>query len=103
MDSHTFRKPFFACPKGTFYLVGVLFNTSFVAHDKFPFEEVLEQNKRWHSQLITQGGYRYPVDAIPFSSEDWRNHFGDLWESFCEMKDRYDPHHLLGSGFGIFS
>jgi cytokinin dehydrogenase len=103
MDSHTFKKPFFARPQGTFYLVGVFFNTSFTAHDKFPFEEVLEQNKMWHSQLVTQGGYRYPIDAIPFSSEDWRNHFGARWDSFCDMKERYDPHHLLGSGFGIFS
>jgi len=103
MDSHTFKKPFFARPQGTFYLVGVFFNTSFTAHDKFPFEEVLEQNKMWHSQLVTQGGYRYPIDAIPFSSEDWRNHFGPRWDSFCDMKERYDPHHLLGSGFGIFS
>ena len=45
------------------------------------------------------GGKRYLSGYIDFGLEEWRQHFGDEWSSFCSLKQTYDPDSLLNPGF----
>lgn len=103
MDSDHFKRPLFSKPASpTFYLLGVLNNTSFVASPDYPFKEVLKQNQSLYAEAKKQGGYLYPVDATPLSEDGWRQHYGNQWDKFLAMKNELDPHRLLGSGVNIF-
>jgi cytokinin dehydrogenase len=93
MNSDHFQQPLFIKPKGTFYLLGVLYNTSLEAEEKFPYQEILRHNEKAYSALKARGGCNYPVGAIPFNSEDWRRHYGEKWDMVCRLKEKYDPHH----------
>jgi len=99
MNSENFQQPLFIKPEGrTFYLLGVLYNTSFEAREDFPYDQVLERNKKLYLEAKEVGGCRYPVDAIPFTPEDWSIHYGEKWTIFRAFKEKYDPHYLLSAG-----
>jgi len=52
------------------------------------------------SQLsIAMGGKRYLSGFVQFSPEDWRQHFGERWDSFAALKQAYDPEGRLNPGF----
>jgi cytokinin dehydrogenase len=59
-------------------------------------------NREWYDRARAVGGTVYPISAIPFSHNDWADHFGTAWPSFLDAKQRYDPAHVLGAGQGIF-
>ena len=102
MNAACFKKPLFVKPDcQTFYLLGILYNTSFVATTDFPFQDVLLHNKKLHIDAKARGGCRYPVDATPFTQDDWNEHFGDKWDEFCKNKQTYDPQYLLNTGMNI--
>jgi hypothetical protein len=104
MNSKHFNQPLFMKPSSeVFYLLGVLYNTSFSATMDFPYEEVLEHNKKLYLEAKKEGSCRYPVDAIPFTPDDWENHYGEKWPTACFLKKKYDPNHLLSSGVNIFT
>jgi hypothetical protein len=63
---------------------------------------MLSDNRRLFEQNRNLGGYRYPVDAIPFPQNDWQQHFGPVWGKLVSAKRRYDPDNLLTPGQGIF-
>lgn len=103
MNSEHFQRPLFIKPESqTFYILGALYNTSFDATKNFPYQEVLDRNKKLYLEAKDKGGCRYAVDAIPFTAEDWVNHYGKKWEAICALKDKYDSNHLLSSGVNIF-
>ena len=55
------------------------------------------------SQLsVAMGGKRYLSGYIQFTPEEWRQHFGDRWESFAALKKTYDPEGRLNPGFVAF-
>ncbi|WP_107069388.1 hypothetical protein [Streptomyces durhamensis] len=43
----------------------------------------------------------YPVNALPLSDADWRDHHGVRWPAFAEAKRRHDPHLVLARGHGM--
>jgi hypothetical protein len=47
--------------------------------------------------------YFYPIDSVPMSPADWRQHFGLRWPQFFAAKLAYDLGNLLAPGQGIFS
>ncbi|WP_267145386.1 hypothetical protein [Nostoc commune] len=49
------------------------------------------------------GGYKYSVNAIPFSKKDWQQHSGRVWGNLGNAKRRYDPDNLLTPSQGIFA
>lgn len=102
MKSEHFNRPFFRRPEGTFWLVGVFYNTGFGSRPDFPVQEVLAKNAAMYKLAKAAGGFRFPVDATPFTPEDWKEHYGETWEKFKALKDKYDPKHLLGTGVGVF-
>ena len=44
----------------------------------------------------------YPVCAVPFTPQDWQEHYNPFWEQFSSAKRRYDPGNILTPGPGIF-
>lgn len=103
MNRDHFNQPLFMKPEGqTFYLVGVLYNTSFAAQKDIPIDEILKYNKALYLKAKSDGGSRYPVDAMPFTRQDWKNHYGEKWPLVSSLKEKFDPHHLLSSGVNIF-
>ncbi|UAK35952.1 FAD-binding protein [Nocardia asteroides] len=62
----------------------------------------LARNRRLYDKAVAAGGTRYPISAIEFTIDDWKNHYGDTWPRFVSLKHRYDPHNILAPGVGIF-
>jgi len=103
MNSACFQQALFIKPEAqTFYLLAVLYNTSMDATHNLPYQEILNRNKILYLEAKKVGGCRYPIDAIPFSPEDWSQHFGKKWKDVCALKEKYDPKHLLSTGINIF-
>jgi len=48
------------------------------------------------------GGKKYVISAIPFSRNDWQQHYHPVWGPFVSAKHRYDPDVVLTPGPGIF-
>jgi cytokinin dehydrogenase len=64
---------------------------------------LLAKNRSWFEQARDLGGKSYPVNALPFSQEDWVRHFDDSWKTFVGLKTSLDPQKLLTPGQGIFT
>ncbi len=63
---------------------------------------LVAKNRAIYEQLTAIGGKRYPIDSVPMSAADWREHFSSFWERFEHAKRRFDPDHVLSPGQGIF-
>lgn len=103
MNSELFNQPSFMKPDGSiFYLLGVLYNTSFDATPDFAYNVVLKENDELYEDVKKHHGSRYLVDANGFKKDDWPIYYGARWEDLCRLKDKYDPNHLLSTGFSIY-
>ncbi len=60
-------------------------------------------NRALYERARTVGGVLHPVGALPMSPGDWRAHFGPVWPDVVRAKDRYDPHHVLTRGYGLWT
>jgi hypothetical protein len=63
---------------------------------------MLRGNRALYERNRDRGGKRYPIDAVPFSQQDWKDHFRPRWGQLVSAKRRYDPDNLLTPGQGIF-
>ena len=48
---------------------------------------------------VAMGGKRYLSGYVNFTPEEWRLHYGERWEWFCDCKRRWDPDGILNPGF----
>jgi FAD/FMN-containing dehydrogenase len=48
---------------------------------------------------IAMGGKRYLSGYVEFTPDEWREHFGPMWETFTAAKRRFDPDAILNPGF----
>ncbi|MGE5177150.1 MAG: hypothetical protein ACM3JJ_12350, partial [Hyphomicrobiales bacterium] len=48
---------------------------------------------------IAMGGKRYLSGYVEFTEEEWREHYGPMWEPFRAAKRRHDPDGILNPGF----
>lgn len=70
--------------------------------DASAIASMLADNRTFFERNRNSGGYRYPIDAVPFSQADWKQHFHPVWGRLVSAKRRYDPNNLLTPGQGIF-
>lgn len=71
--------------------------------DPVTLDAMLTDNRALYDALVQVGGTRYSIGAIPFSRQDWRRHLGPRrWRLLARAKRRFDPHHVLTPGQGIF-
>jgi FAD/FMN-containing dehydrogenase len=64
--------------------------------------ELAESNKATYERVRRAGGTLYPVSALPMSKEDWRRHFGPVFDRFSDAKDTHDPANTLTPGYDVF-
>ena len=49
------------------------------------------------------GGKRYLSGWIDFDQDEWKEHYGDKWDWFCECKAKWDPDGIMSPGFIPFN
>jgi FAD/FMN-containing dehydrogenase len=64
--------------------------------------QMLSRNRRLFEKARRVGGTRYPIGSLEFSRLDWRIQYGEEWENFKRLKQRFDPAGILAPGPGIF-
>ena len=94
-------RPFIKIPKEeTIYLFSILQTAK---PNPEAVNTLLAKNRFWFERARDLDGKSYPVNALPFSQEDWIRHFDDSWETFAQLKAELDPRKLLAPGQGIFT
>jgi hypothetical protein len=69
-----FRLPLFRVPREEIVFLFAILRTA-APPEAAVVTRMLSDNRRLFEQNRDLGGYRYPVDAIPFSQNDWQQHF----------------------------
>ncbi|MEP6894319.1 MAG: FAD-binding protein [Chloroflexota bacterium] len=64
--------------------------------------QMLDRNKRFYERARALGCTLYPIGAMPFTAQDWQEHYHPFWEQFSNAKQRYDSGNVLAPGPGIF-
>ncbi len=75
----------------------------FAPRDARVVDRMLADNRRLFEACRELGGKQYPIGSIPFSTNDWRAHFGKDWGRLVSAKHRFDPDNILTPGQGIFT
>jgi FAD/FMN-containing dehydrogenase len=101
VKTNRFRLPLFRVPREEIVFLFAILRTAAPPEDAV-VTRMLSDNRRLFEQNRDLGGYRYSVDAIPFSQNDWQQHFRPVWGKLVSAKRRYDPDNLLTPGQGIF-
>jgi hypothetical protein len=71
--------------------------------DSAVIASMLADNRRLYDAVVSHGGTRYVIGAIPdFTRQDWQRHFQPVWQFLSHSKRRYDPDNVLTPGWGIF-
>jgi hypothetical protein len=97
-----FNAPNLRIPEGeSFFLFGLL--RTAVPPTPERSAELVAANRRLFEQARAVGGFFYPIDSVPKSPEDWRQHFGPRWPQFFAAKQAFDPDAPLAPGQGIFT
>lgn len=74
----------------------------FPANDPELADKLVKTNRTVYDRIRALGGYLYPVSAVALTQPDWKHHYGPLWQTVETAKTRFDPHHLLTPGQGMF-
>ena len=89
-----FNTPFFRVPESShFFLFALLRNA--IPSTAERAQELIALNQQIFEQVKAAGGMRYPVDSVTMTQQDWRDHFGPMWETFAMSKRFFDPENLL--------
>lgn len=71
--------------------------------DPSAVRELVAANRQVYERARALGGVLHPVSALPMTPEDWRAHFGPVWQDLARAKDRHDPHRILTRGYGLWA
>ncbi|KAJ9550660.1 LOW QUALITY PROTEIN: hypothetical protein OSB04_014705 [Centaurea solstitialis] len=90
-------------PEGDiFYIVALLRFTN--PYQKSPTVNDLVLQNHEIVQTCVRKGFDFKLYLPHYNTEDgWKQHFGDRWSWFVEMKSRYDPMAILAPGQKIFT
>ena len=70
--------------------------------DRQEAERAVQKNRALYERIRDAGGVLYPVSALPFSPDDWKQHLGPRWQSFRDAAGRCDPANILTPGYEPF-
>ncbi|MGH8287156.1 MAG: FAD-binding protein [Steroidobacteraceae bacterium] len=104
LNAGHFSRPLFQIPRDSEQFFAVyLFRTARDADGAWN-STMLATNRSLYERARTAGGKQYPVTAMPFTTEDWKDHFGpETWQFLRRAKQRFDPRNVLTPGPGIFA
>lgn len=98
--SDRLRAPLFRRPSGhVLYLLALLRTAA--PDSPEAVATMLAANRATYELARSEGAVAYPVNALPLSDADWRDHYGSRWQALAEAKKRHDPHHVLARGHGL--
>lgn len=95
----TLRAPLFRRPRGEVVLLFALLRTAAPG----TAGPMVAANRTAYAYARAQGAVAYPVNALPMSPADWREHYGSRWETLAEAKSVHDPRGVLGRGHGMWA
>ncbi|KUN09715.1 hypothetical protein AQI95_03910 [Streptomyces yokosukanensis] len=98
--SDRLRAPFFRRPSGQVLYLLALLRTA-PPDSPGTAAAMVAANRAAYELARTQGAVAYPVNALPLSDADWRDHYGDRWPALADAKRRHDPHLVLARGHGM--
>ena len=75
----------------------------FAPAEKAAVEAMLSSNRALFERARELGAKRYATSAIPFTKDDWVDHFGSAYFSLLQRKQSFDPRAVLAPAYGIFS
>jgi FAD/FMN-containing dehydrogenase len=59
-------------------------------------------NRTLYERARDMGGHRMTSSAVPMSQEDWKRHYGPVWQAVQAAKTKFDPKNVLTPGHGMF-
>ena len=62
----------------------------------------LAQSRSTYERARALGGTLYPIGSTPLTRQDWQAHYGPGFQALREIKQRYDPAHILAPGSCVF-
>lgn len=64
---------------------------------------LVHANRAVYERVRAAGGTLYPVSAVAMSAEDWRAHFGPVFDRLRDAKRSFDPGNVLAPGYDVDS
>jgi cytokinin dehydrogenase len=59
-------------------------------------------NRTLYERARDMGGYRMTSSAVEMSQDDWKRHYGPVWQIVQAAKTKFDPRNVLTPGHGMF-
>jgi cytokinin dehydrogenase len=59
-------------------------------------------NRMLYERAREMGGYRMSPSAVAMSQDDWKQHYGSVWQTVEVAKAKFDPKNVLTPGHGMF-
>jgi cytokinin dehydrogenase len=59
-------------------------------------------NRTLYERACDIGGYRMTSSAVAMSQDDWKRHYGPVWQTVQAAKTKFDPKNVLTPGHGMF-
>ena len=59
-------------------------------------------NRKLYERAREIGGYRMTSSAVAMSQDDWKQHYGSVWQTVEAAKVKFDPKNVLTPGHGMF-
>ncbi|MEV5881008.1 FAD-binding protein [Streptomyces sp. NPDC052101] len=94
------RAPLFSRPSGQVLYLLALLRTA-PPGDPETVVAMVAANRAAYERARSQGAVAYPVNALPMTDADWRDHYGNRWPALAAAKRRHDPHLVLARGHGM--
>jgi FAD/FMN-containing dehydrogenase len=100
-NANRLHKPLLRVPKTeTFFLFSLL--RTLPPDSSQALALAVTYNRMLIERCWKLGGTHYPIGTIDLTQKDWKTHYGPCWEQVVQMKQRFDPDHLLTPGQSIF-
>ena len=63
---------------------------------------IIALNRKLYERAREIGGYRMTSSAVSMSQDDWKQHYGSVWQTVQAAKAKFDPKNVLTPGHGMF-
>ncbi|PWA62855.1 cytokinin oxidase 7 [Artemisia annua] len=91
-------------PEGDIFYIVALLRFTNPSYQKSPSVRDLVLQNHEIVQICNRNGLDFKLYLPHYNTQEgWKQHFGDRWSSFVEMKSRYDPLAILAPGQKIFT
>ena len=92
-------RPLFRLPNAQFVW---LFHLMGTLPDQESARQMIIRYRKFFDRARELGGKLYPINSLPMTRQDWKEHFDPFWEKFVQAKHRFDPDNILTPGPEIF-